>query len=65
MKTGKKLLRPLLFALGGAAAGFLYDRLVGCAGGCVIAASPVRSVVYLGIVGLLLSAATAPAKKEA
>ena len=62
----KKLIRPAVFAALGAAAGLLYYQLIGCGGSCTIAASPLRSALYLGIVGLLLSFATArETKKEA
>ena len=62
----KKLLRPAIFAAFGAIAGLVYYNTVGCGGSCVIAASPLRSAVYLGIVGLLLAFATAreSARKE-
>ena len=52
----KMLLRPLLFTLGGVAAGFLYYRYVGCGtGNCSITASPVNAMVYMGLMGLVLS----------
>lgn len=51
-------LRPVLFTLGGALAGYLYYRLVGCASGaCAIASSPVHSTLWLGAIGWLLSQA--------
>lgn len=57
MKTKlKKWLRPVLFTLGGAAAGYLYYRFVGCSSGaCAITSSPVLSTLYMGLIGLLLS----------
>lgn len=52
----KKWLRPVLFTLGGGLAGRAYYNFVGCAaGGCAIATNPVASVLYLGLVGWLLS----------
>ena len=52
----KMLLRPLLFTLGGVAAGFLYYRCEGCVtGNCSITASPVNAMVYMGLMGLVLS----------
>ena len=52
----KKWLRPALFTLGGALAGLLYYKLVGCAAGtCAITASPVSSMLYMGLIGWLLS----------
>ena len=55
-KTLRALLQPLLFTLGGAAAGYAYYALVGCATGtCAITSSPVRSALYFALVGFLLS----------
>ena len=52
----KRKLRPLLFTLGGALAGFLYYRFSGCQNGtCLISSSPVNSMLYMGFVGWLLS----------
>ena len=52
----KKWLRPAIFALGGAVAGFVYYLLVGCAtGSCAIAAHPLSSMGYMGLMGWLLS----------
>ncbi|MGI5963876.1 MAG: hypothetical protein ACOX7N_09240 [Lawsonibacter sp.] len=49
-------LRPLLFVLGGMMVGYLYYRLVGCASGsCVLTSNPIRSTIYMGVVGWLLS----------
>ena len=60
-RNWKRLFRPVLFTLGGAAAGYLYYRFVGCASGaCPITASPVRSMVYVGLIGLLLSGVFSP-----
>lgn len=59
----KKWLRPALFILGGALAGLAYYALVGCSTGtCAITASPLRSMVYMGLVGWLLSIALRPSK---
>ncbi len=62
----KKALRPLLFALGGAAAGYLYYRFVGCTTGtCPISSNPYLSMGYLAVVGLLISGIfSKPQKKE-
>lgn len=57
----KKWLRPALFVLGGALVGLGYYALVGCsAGTCAIASDPIRSMVYMGLVGWLLSYALRP-----
>lgn len=51
-----KWLRPGLFALGGALSGLGYYFLVGCASGsCPITSTPIRSMVYMGFIGWLLS----------
>lgn len=55
-KTLKKWLRPAMFTLGGGLVGLGYYFLVGCAtGSCPISANPLTSVLYLGLVGWLLS----------
>jgi len=55
----KSLLRPLLFTLGGVIVGYLYYKFIGCnTGSCVITSDPVNSMVYMGVIGLLLSGAT-------
>ena len=52
----KRLLRPLLFTIGGALVGLGYYYVVGCsAGSCSITSNPIISTVYMGVVGLLLS----------
>ena len=52
----KKWLRPALFTLGGALVGLGYYSLVGCATGtCAITSSPLNSMVYMGLIGWLLS----------
>lgn len=61
----KKWLRPALFILGGALVGLVYYALVGCSTGtCAITSSPLRSMVYMGLVGWLLSAALRPSKNS-
>ena len=57
-KLWKPWLRRGLFILGGAAVGYLYYRLVGCSpGSCVITANPWSSMLYMGLIGFLLSIA--------
>ena len=56
-KRLKKLLRPLLFTLGGALAGLAYYYLVGCSSGT---SNPLSSMLYLGLAGLILSGAFCP-----
>ena len=52
----KKWVRPVLFSLGGALAGLVYYYFVGCAAGtCPITANSVGSMVYMGLMGWLLS----------
>lgn len=60
-KLFKKLLRPLLFAAGGALAGLAYYLIVGCPGGsCAITSDPLNSMLYFGLAGLILSGAFCP-----
>ena len=65
MKTGdemnkfRKFLRPVFFGLGGAILGLFYYLLVGCPdGACTITSSPINSMVYLGVIGVLFSFVT-------
>ena len=52
----KKRLRPAVFTLGGALAGLGYYTLVGCStGSCAITSSPVNTMLYMGLMGWLLS----------
>ena len=52
----KKILRPALFAVVGMLAGFGYYNLFSCAdGSCAITSGPVRTMLYMGVIGLLLS----------
>lgn len=48
----------VLFVLGGMLAGYLSYRLAGCTSGtCLITATPLRAMLYMGFVGWLLSGA--------
>lgn len=61
----KNWLRPALFILGGALAGLGYYALVGCStGACAITSSPLRSMVYMGLIAWLLSIALRPCKSS-
>ena len=52
----KAWLRPTLFTLGGTLAGLAYSLLIGCpSGGCAITSNPFNTMVYTGLIGLLLS----------
>lgn len=52
----KKWIRPTLFTLGGALAGLAYYHFIGCASGsCPITSSPFGSVLYMGLIGWLIS----------
>lgn len=54
----KHWLRPALFILGGGLVGLAYYYLAGCSTGtCVITSSPFSSMVYMGLIGWLLSGA--------
>ena len=48
-------LRPALFTAGGALAGLVYYRFFGCTTGCAITSSPVNTMLYMALVGWLLS----------
>lgn len=51
-------MKLLLFVLGGAVAGYLYYRLVGCrSGACPITSSPIISTLYGAAMGFLLGRA--------
>ncbi|MDY5252189.1 MAG: hypothetical protein SPH32_05550 [Erysipelotrichaceae bacterium] len=54
----KKNLRAIIFTLAGAFVGYLYYRFYGCMTGCFIASDPIRTMVYMAIVGYLLHSAT-------
>ena len=52
----KKRPRPAVFTLGSALAGLGYYALVGCStGSCAITSSPVNTMLYMGLIGWLLS----------
>ena len=51
----KRWLVPLLFTLGGVLAGLAYYYLVGCNGSCAISSNPVSTMLYMGLMGWLLS----------
>ena len=52
----KKWLRPFLFTVGGALVGLGYYYAVGCStGSCPITSNPIITMIYMGVVGLLLS----------
>ena len=58
----KKYLRPFLFVAAGTLAGLAYYYLFGCSGNCTITSNPWMTMVYMGVVGLLLGEVTK--KKE-
>jgi hypothetical protein len=50
------ILRLLLFVIGGAVAGFAYQRLIGCrTGTCLITSNPYVATIYGAIMGYLVS----------
>ena len=51
----RKFLQSTLFTLAGGLAGWLYYLLKGCTTGCPIASSPTLSILYMALVGFLLS----------
>ena len=55
-EKGKKWMRPALFTIGGVLAGLAYYHFIGGAtGSCPITSNPVSSMVYMGLIGWLLS----------
>ena len=55
-EKAEKWMRPALFTIGGAMAGLAYYYFIGCAtGSCPITSNPVSSMVYMGLIGWLLS----------
>lgn len=55
-KKWKKWIRPILFTLVGALLGLAYYTFIGCSTGtCFITSNPVISMIYMGLVGWLLS----------
>lgn len=55
-EKAKKWMRHALFTIGGAMAGLAYYYFIGCAtGSCPITSNPVSSMVYMGLIGWLLS----------
>lgn len=50
-----KWLWPTGFTLGGAGLGYLYYHFFGCSGNCAITSRPLLTMLYTGIIGLLLS----------
>lgn len=52
----RKFLHTAIFTVCGVAVGYLYYRFMGCgSGSCAISSNPVRSMLYMGLVGWLLS----------
>lgn len=52
----KKWRRGILFTAGGALVGLVYYIMVGCpTGSCAITSNPLNTMVYMGLIGLLLS----------
>ena len=51
----RSLMRPGLFGLGGAGIGWLYYTYFGCTTGCPITSDPVRTMIWFGVVGVLVS----------
>ena len=55
-EKAKKWMRPARFTIAGAMAGLAYYYFIGCAtGSCPITSNPVSSMVYMGLIGWLLS----------
>lgn len=55
-KNMKKWLKPTLFIAGGAMIGLAYYYFIGCSSGtCPLTSHPLVTMVYMGLVGWLLS----------
>ena len=51
-----KWIRPTLFTLGGVLAGLAYYYFIGCSSGsCPITSNPLGSMLYMGLIGWLIS----------
>ncbi len=52
----KKWIRTVIFIVAGAICGFLYYTFIGCkTGNCRITSHPVNAMIYMGVMGWLLS----------
>jgi uncharacterized YccA/Bax inhibitor family protein len=64
-KSYLKYLPALILTLLGAVGGYLYYRLVGCAGGaCPITSNPIVSTLYGAVIGFLLGTIVTPDRKK-
>lgn len=55
-RKGLRMLRIALFAVGGALAGWLYYRFVGCrSGACPLTSNPIVSSLYGAALGVLFA----------
>ena len=60
--TQKQWIKRLIFAVGGASAGFAYYYYIGCnSGTCPISSNPYISTAYGAVVGIIVS----PARNKA
>ena len=48
----------------GAIGGFFYWKFYGCDGTCLITSSPVRSMIYFGVMGAIVNSMFKPKPKE-
>ena len=48
----------------GALGGFFYWKFYGCDGTCLITSSPVRSMIYFGVMGAIVNSMFQPKRKE-
>ena len=61
----KKWIRPTLFTLGGALAGLAYYHFIGCASrSCPITSSPLGSMLYMGVIGYLVTIKCTPCQGQ-
>ncbi len=54
----KRFIRPLIFIIIGAIAGYLYYTFYGCTTGCLITSNPFKTMAYTSVIGYLISVIT-------
>ena len=64
MKRSHRILLTAAFAAGGGLVGLLYYQFFGCRTGCPITSSPVNTMVYTAVIGLLLSGVFLPGRSK-
>ena len=60
----KKTIWVLPGLLLGAIGGFFYWKFYGCNGTCLITSSPVKSMIYFGVMGAIVNSMFKPKQQE-